>query len=181
MAQRRRRLSARSPERVGEAFARRPELPWATGRCLIVDREGREIRRAVTAYKDLLLRRWSYGLYLTPNFVSCPPPPSCAAAPSRVWASWTSASPTPWTTTCSLRLGRLAPPEVIDAPLAAFRMAEGSLSTSGFERQFAEHLQNAREHGRGHPVAVGANALLSRAIVLAYRGLRRARTRGGTR
>ena len=167
-------------ERVGEAFARRPELPWATGRCLIVDREGREIRRAVTAYKDLLLRRWSYGLYLTHNFVSCPATFMRRSALARVGVLDERFSYS-MDYDLFLRLGRLGPPEVIDAPLAAFRMAEGSLSTSGFERQFAEHLQNAREHGRGHPVAVGANALLSRAIVLAYRGLRRVRTRRGTR
>ena len=28
---------------------------------------------------------------------------------------------------------------------------------SGFERQFAEHAENAREHGDGHPVAVAGN------------------------
>ena len=50
-----------------------------------------------------------------------------------------------------LRLGRLSPPVVLDQPLAGFRMAPGSLSMSGFERQLVEHAQNAREHGDGHP------------------------------
>jgi hypothetical protein len=48
----------------------------------------------------------------------------------------------------------------------------------GFERQFEEHVENAREHGKGHPIAVRANALLSHAIVAVYRGLRRIRERG---
>jgi GT2 family glycosyltransferase len=77
-----------------------------------------------------------------------------------------------------LRLGRIGPPLVLDAPLAAFRMAEGSLSMTGFERQFAEHTQNAREHGDGHRVAVAANVLASRAIVATYRGMRRLRGGG---
>ena len=64
-----------------------------------------------------------------------------------------------------------------DEPLAAFRMAEGSLSMSGFERQFAEHAQNAREHGRDHPLALAANRLTSRSIVAAYRGMRALRNR----
>ena len=76
-----------------------------------------------------------------------------------------------------LRLGRLQPPVVLDAPLAAFRMAEGSLSMTGFERQFAEHAQNAREHGQGHPFAVGLNRLTSRLIVVIYHALRRLRAR----
>src|SRR5205085_489984 len=74
------------------------------------------------------------------------------------------------------RRARLAPPVVLDEPLTAFRMAEGSLSMSGFERQFAEHALNAREHGNGHRLAVTANVLTSRAIVLAYRAMRALRT-----
>src|SRR5712691_1818747 len=37
--------------KVGEAFESNPGALWATGGCIIVDHEGREIRRAVTAYK----------------------------------------------------------------------------------------------------------------------------------
>jgi hypothetical protein len=55
-------------------------------------------------------------------------------------------------------------------------MAEGSLSMSGFDRQFAEHVQNAREHGDGHPIAVAANVATSRAIVAVYHGMRRVRS-----
>ena len=76
-----------------------------------------------------------------------------------------------------LKLGRRSAPIVIDEPLACFRMVEGTLSMSGFERQFAEHLQNAREHGDGHRVAVGVNAAMSKSIVAAYHGLRWVRER----
>jgi glycosyltransferase involved in cell wall biosynthesis len=160
--------------RVGEALRARPEAPWATGRCRIVGAAGEDIRAPVTAYKDLLLRHYSYGLLLTQNFVSCPSTFVRKAALERVGALDErfrySMDYDLW-----LRLGRLGDPVVLDAPLAAFRMAEGSLSMTGFERQFAEHALNAREHGRGHPLAVRANAVLSRAIVVAYRGLRWAR------
>ena len=163
-------------ERVGDAFDRRPDALWATGRCLIEDGRGNEIRRAVTAYKDFFLRRYRFGLLLTQNFVSCPATFVRREALRQVgllderfkysmdYDLW-------------LRLGRLGDPVVIDAPLAAFRMAEGSLSMSGFERQFAEHTQNAREHGRGHPLAVAVNRLASAGIVAAYHGMRAVRRR----
>ncbi len=54
-------------------------------------------------------------------------------------------------------------------------MAEGSLSMSGFERQFAEHAEQARRHGGGHRAAVAVNRAMSRLIILAYRGMRAAR------
>ncbi len=76
-----------------------------------------------------------------------------------------------------LKLGRRGDPLVLGAPLATFRMAGDSLSLTGFETQFAEHVRNAREHGAGHPVAVGLNRAASRAMVLAYRPLRRGRRR----
>ena len=57
--------------------------------------------------------------------------------------------------------------------LATFRMGEGSLSITGFETQFEEHAQNARENGEGHRIAVAVNAGMSRAIVLVYRSIMR--------
>jgi glycosyltransferase involved in cell wall biosynthesis len=160
--------------RVGEALAARPGSLWATGPCLIVGADGEEIRGAVTRYKNLFLRRYSYGLHLVQNFVSCPSTFVRRAGFDRIgllderfkysmdYDLW-------------LRLGRLQAPLVLDEPLAAFRMAEGSLSMTGFERQFAEHAQNAREHGDGHRVAVALNRVTSRLIVTIYRLLRRLR------
>jgi len=160
--------------RVGKALADRPDALWATGPCLIVGADGEEIRGGVTRYKNLFLRRYSYRLHLVQNFVSCPSTFVRREGFDRIgllderfkysmdYDLW-------------LRLGRLQPPVVLTAPLAAFRMAEGSLSMTGFERQFAEHAQNASEHGAGHPVAVGLNRLTSRLIVVVYRTMRRVR------
>jgi glycosyltransferase involved in cell wall biosynthesis len=160
--------------RVQEAFAARPDALWATGRCLIIDGDGNEIRKGVTRYKDALLKRWSFPLFLTQNFVSSPATFVRRSALQELGGFEErfrySMDYDVW-----LKLGRRSPPIVIDAPLACFRMAEGSLSMTGFERQFAEHAQNARENGEGHPVAVATNVMTSRAIVAVYHGLRRLR------
>src|SRR3954453_7779740 len=162
--------------RVQEAFEARPGALWATGRCLIIDGDGNEIRRGVTAYKNALLDRWSFPLFLTQNFVSSPATFVRREAFDEVGLFEErfrySMDYDVW-----LRLSRRSAPIVIDEPLACFRMAEGSLSMSGFERQFAEHAQNAREHGEGHPVAVATNVITSRAIVAIYHGMRRVRDR----
>jgi hypothetical protein len=82
-----------------------------------------------------------------------------------------------------LRLGQRSRPVFIDAELAAFRMAEGSLSMSGFETQFVEHFESARPYAGEHSVAVRVNAVLSRLITFAYRAMRflRGRTMNRTR
>lgn len=145
--------------------------PWLTAPCLIIDGDGREIRRGVTRYKRFFLRHYGRRSLLVQNYV---------AAPSTFVRRETllavggfderfrySMDYDLW-----LRLARLADPVVLDEPVTAFRMAGGSLSMTGFERQFEEHAQNAREHGDGEPLAVAANVAVSRLIVLAYRAMR---------
>jgi glycosyltransferase involved in cell wall biosynthesis len=157
---------------VGAALARNPAAAWLTGYCYIVDDGGREIRKAVTAYKSLLLRRWSFGLYLTQNFVADPATFVRRSAVDAVGpldpAYRTSHDYDLW-----LRVARrFGPPIVLRRPLASFRMAEGTLSMGGFEAQFAEHAEVARKHGDQHALAVAVNRAMSALIVLVYRALR---------
>jgi glycosyltransferase involved in cell wall biosynthesis len=157
---------------VGRALAENPQSAWVTGYCRIIDGGGREIRRAVTSYKNFLLRHWSVSLYLTQNFVSDPATFVRRSALEEVgildpryrrshdYDLW-------------LRIAhRFGSPVVLRRPLASFRMAEGTLSMGGFEDQFAEHAEVARVHGTGHPVAVALNRWMSALIVAVYRVLR---------
>jgi len=156
---------------VGRAFAARPGAEWLTGRCLIIDADGREIRRPITAYKNWLLRHYSFRLYLTQNFVSCP---STFVRKD----AYEAVGPLDPRYRISmdydvfLRIARRWEPVVLDQELAVFRMEEGTLSIDGFEQQFVEHAEQARRHGTGHPVPVAANQVISRGIVLVYRALR---------
>lgn len=164
---------------VGAAFAGHPSAEWATGRCRIVGAEGAETRRLVTAYKNFMLRHYSFGRYLSNNFISSPATffrrtvlDDAGLLDERFKYS---ADYDFW-----LRLARRRDPLLIDADVARFRMGEGSLSITGFERQFEEHAQNARENGEGHAAAVAVNAVMSRAIVAVYRGVMfTRRLRGG--
>jgi glycosyltransferase involved in cell wall biosynthesis len=155
---------------VGTAFVARPEAEWATGRCLIIDGEGREIRRGATAYKNFLLRRYSRSLYLTQNFISAPA--TFARREAYVRHPFREDYAMSMDYDVFLQLAQAGDPIVLDRDLACFRMMEGTLSMSSFERQFAEHAEQARAHGAGHPVPVAINQAVSRLIVLVYRGLR---------
>jgi glycosyltransferase involved in cell wall biosynthesis len=164
---------------VGEAFATRPEAMWLTGYCRIVDGAGEDIREPVTRYKNFLLRRFSFPLYLTQNFVSDPAtfvrrtaldavgPLDSRYRISHDYDLW-------------LRVARRWEPIVLRRYLSSFRMVEGTLSMAGFERQFREHEEVARLRADGHRLPVLANAVMSRLIVLAYKVLR-ARRQAATR
>jgi glycosyltransferase involved in cell wall biosynthesis len=161
---------------VGEAFTRTPEALWVTGYCPIIDADGEEIRGPVASYKNWLLRHYSYRLYLTQNFVSDPAtfvrrtalpvegPLQERFAISHDYDLW-------------LHVAAQGDPVVLERPLARFRMTEGTVSMEGFELQFREHAQVARERGAGHPLAVAVNRLMSRLIVLVYHVLRLRRRR----
>ena len=161
---------------VGEALRERPDAMWLTGYCRIIDAEGREIRQPVTAYKNWLLRRYSFALYLTHNFVSAPATFFRRGALEeakgfderyRISVDYD----------LQLRIARRHDPIVLRRYLASFRMAEGSLSMSGFRTQFREHAEQARRHGAGHRPAVAANQLISAGIVGVYEVMRRVRSR----
>jgi glycosyltransferase involved in cell wall biosynthesis len=159
---------------VGEAFAARPEAQWATGRCRIVDGAGREIRKGATAYKNILLRHYSHALYLTQNFISAPA--TFARREAYLRHRFREDYAMSMDYDVFLQLAQGGDPIVIDRDLACFRMVEGTLSMSSFERQFAEHAEQARAHGAGHPVSVAVNQAMSRLIVVVYHGLRAMRS-----
>lgn len=121
---------------TAHVFAEQPGTLWATGRCLIIDERGREMRRLVTAYKDMLLRRYTYGLHLTQNFISAPSTFVSRRGFEEV-GLFHEHLRFSMDYDLYLRLGRLSPPAVIDHALAAFRMTEGTMSMTWFERQFA--------------------------------------------
>lgn len=166
-------------QRVGEAFAANPGTEWVTGGCSIVDEHGNEIRRGVTAYKNLFLRHHSRRLHLVQNHVSAPATFARRQALQEVGGYDErfkySADYDMW-----LKLGGREDPIILDSTLANFRMAGETLSLTGFETQFAEHAQNAREHGEDHPVAARLNYLTSRLIVAAYRSMRALRSLRGS-
>jgi len=159
---------------VLEAAEAHPAAWWYTGGCPIVDGEGREIRRAVTRYKNAWLRHYTFARYLTHNFVPCPATFVRAAAYDEV-GDYVLTQHYAMDYDLFLRVGRLGDPVVIDRDLAVFTMVEGTKSMTGFEAQFREHSEIARAHGQGHPMAVAVNWLASHAITLTYRSLRRFR------
>jgi glycosyltransferase involved in cell wall biosynthesis len=156
---------------VGRAFGAEPASDWVTGPCLIVDAADAEIRSAVTGYKRALLRRYSRRSLLVQNFVAAPSTFARADA-LRAIGGFDEGLRLAMDYDAWLKLARRTDPIVLGQPLAAFRMAEGSLSMSAFERQFAEHAAIARRHGEDHELAVTLNAVMSRVIVFAYARMR---------
>jgi GT2 family glycosyltransferase len=166
-----------SLERVAAAFQANPKAWWVTGSCIIIDGEDREIRRPITAYKNFLLRHYTYRVLLTQCFVSGPSTFFKKGAFDEVGLFDKSLSYAVDYDLC-LRLGRHRAPIILRGlPLAAFRMAGETLSLTGFDRQFAEGRRLARRYAGDDSLAVIGSDVMHTGIEFAYRVLRAVRDR----
>ena len=154
--------------RVVEFFNEHPERTWAYGKCRIVDEGDREIRRAITAYKNLLSRNYSYRKLLSENFI---------CQPSTFWKRdllteigyLNEAESLCMDYEFWLRIGQKYPAGVIDEYLANFRYYPDSKSWRGIEKQFQDELRLARRYGKGHWLALLLHRINYHKIVWAYR------------
>lgn len=134
-------------------FNENPTKKWAYGKCKIIDEHDREIRRPITIYKNLLLKKYSFAKLLTENFIS---------QPATFWKKelhgeigyfneeehfcmdyefW-------------LRIGQKYPAGVIDRYLANFRYYANSKSGSVNKKQFQDQFRLAKKFGRDHKIAL---------------------------
>ena len=156
---------------VLEAAHAHPEAPWVTGQCTIVDGDGEEIRRKVSGYKNFWLRHYSFGRYLTNNFISCPATFIHSEA-YRDAGEYDLDHHYSMDYDMFLRVARLGDPAIVHTTLAAFAMVEGTKSMTGFETQFREHFRIARARGAGHPLSVSINFAFSALVIALYKAMR---------
>ncbi len=137
---------------MGLFFAENPETMWAIGRVIVVDGNGREIRKFVSRYKDFKLAHYSFESHLVENYVGqmgvfFRRKAVEAAGPlnrDRHYAMdydlW-------------LRFGKRWKPGILPRVIGHFRMYENTKSMSSFQKQFDEDYAVAAVHAQGHPRA----------------------------
>jgi glycosyltransferase involved in cell wall biosynthesis len=150
--------------RVGRFFAEHPNASWVTGKCRIIDERGREIRKFVTLYKNLLLRFKGYGLLLVVNYISQPATFWRRDVVEKAGYFDESLHYAPeydfW-----LRTGQRFKLWFIDAYLASFRIHLTSKAGSSARAQFDADLEIARRY-TSSPLLIGLHKL-HRAVTVA--------------
>jgi glycosyltransferase involved in cell wall biosynthesis len=131
--------------RVGRFFAEHPDAHWVTGKCRIIDEHDREVRRLITAYKNFLLRHYSYSLLLVTNPIS---------QPATFWRRsllddigyFNKEEHLVMDYDYWLRSGQRHPLAVLDKYLASFRVHPSSKTSSSFLTTFKRELELAKQH-----------------------------------
>lgn len=59
-------------QKVARLFSTNQDIRWVTGKCNIIDENGKEIRRSITNYKNLLMLLRSFPLLFVTNYISQP-------------------------------------------------------------------------------------------------------------
>lgn len=160
--------------KVAEFFENHPDIKWAYGKCKIVNENDVEIRKPITWYKNLLLRRYTYRKLLTENFIS---------QPATFWRReihkdigyineqehftmdyefW-------------LRIGKKYPAGVINDYLANFRMYDTSKSGSLSNPQFKDELRIAKSFSDGAQLPIFLHKINYFKIVWTYKLMATAR------
>lgn len=160
---------------IAEALDGHPEAGWAAGRCHIMDGSGREIRRGVSAFKNTQLTMASRRLFLMNNYISAPATFVRRAELDAVGLLDLSLKYSMdydlW-----LRLWQRSDPVLLRQVVADFRMVEGTLSMTGFRKQFREHQALGLAYAGDDRLAALGNRAFSRGVVVIYSGMARLRT-----
>ncbi len=158
-------------QKVVDFFERNPGIMWLTGRCRIIDAEDGEIRKAVTAYKNFLLRHYRYELLLVENFVS---------QPATYWrrslyeqlGGFAENRPRSLDYEYWLRLGEKYPPGILGDYLASFRVHPQSMTGRGERIGFREGLELVGRYGSAAGFILPLYVLSYAKTAFAYRALR---------
>ncbi len=155
-------------KKVAEFFQNNPDKKWVYGKCKIINEKDQEIRKWITAYKNLLLKNYSYKKLLTENFIS---------QPATFWRKelldeigylnekehfcmdyeyW-------------LRIGQKYDAGVINDYLANFRYYSNSKSGSVNKKQFQDELRLAKKYNQGKIWPILLHEINYRKIVSIYR------------
>lgn len=154
---------------IGEFLARNPESSWVTGKCRTVDDHGREIRSAITRYKNFWLRRRSLRALQVLNYVSQPATFWHRRVLERV-GEFDESLEYAMDYDYSLRVARHFRLDYIDRYLASFRVHPSSKAGASAHAQFDAGLEIARRYVRS-PVLLGLHRAHNALTVGIYRRL----------
>jgi glycosyltransferase involved in cell wall biosynthesis len=130
---------------ISSAYIKNPSALWFAGRGIVIDKNGKEIARVVTWYKNLLLSFSSYCLLLITNYLM---------QPSIFFSKKALDKYGPLTGTLDfiteydfwLKLGRISMPVIINKNLSRFRIEPGTKTKRMFTKLVFEDTKIVKKY-----------------------------------
>lgn len=154
--------------KIVDFFEKNPDKKWVYGKCKIIDKNDKEIRKPITIYKNFLLKHYSYTKLLSENFISQPATFWKRQIHSEVgffdenehlcmdYEFW-------------LKIGEKYPVGVIHDYLANFRYYTDNKSSSANKKQFKDELRIAKKYSNGRILPILLHEINYFKITLIYK------------
>jgi len=139
--------------KAAKFFKKNPEIKWAYGRCKIIDENDKEIRKWITAYKNLLGKNFSYPKLLAENFI-CQPATFWRRELLDEIGYFNEKEHFCMDYEFWLRAGQKYPAGAIPEHLANFRYYSNSKSGSVNKKQFQDELRLAKQFGKDYRFSI---------------------------
>lgn len=126
-----------SLHRVNAFFRDHANVSWMTGRCRIIDEQGKDVAGLARQYKDFLLRHYSRNMLLMINFIAQMSTFWRRSAYERV-GEFSTEQHLVMDYDYWLRLLQLGDPGIVPQTVSAFRLHQDAKSTQRYRAQFHE-------------------------------------------
>lgn len=154
-------------QKVMDIFKKDINCKWVAGRCRIIDENGKEIRKAVTNYKNKWLARYSYERLLVEDFISQPAVWFRKSFLNEVGLLDENLHYTMdydlW-----LRMGAKAEPAIINDYIASFRFYSGSKTGGELKKSLSEVRELCRRYANGRKSILMGNWMYRMKILIGY-------------
>lgn len=150
---------------IAQFYVRNPQTQWFIGKCKIVDEKDREIRKQVTAYKNLWLKKYNHQTLLILDYISQPASFWTRTAYKEIGQfnekEYWELDYEYW-----LRLGKKFSPKLIDKYLANFRVHKKAKTSLGVKHFWQEFVVARRF--TSNPLILGLHLVNFLSIVIGY-------------
>lgn len=154
-------------KKMADYFQKNPDKKWVFGKCRIINENDQEIRKSITFYKNLFLKRYSYGKLLAENFI-CQPAVFWKKELLNEIGYFNKGEHFCMDYEYWLRIGKIYDPGFIDDNLANFRYYTNSKSGSVNKKQFQDELRISKKYGQGHTLSILLHKMNYYKIVFSY-------------
>jgi len=131
-------------KKVSEYFANNPKTLWLAGKGKVIDKDGKEIARLVTLYKNLLLKRKSYFMLLVVNYLM-QPSVFLSRKAYKKYEDFESSGGNVMEYKKWLEIGKDEMPAVLDDCLSSFRITRSTISSTLFRTILVKDYKIAAE------------------------------------
>lgn len=132
-------------EIVGNTFLQKPDTLWLAGRGAVIDKDGKQIYKVITSYKNNLLKINRYPFLLMVNYFM-QPSVFFGKRAFKKFGPFNKTDPEVVEYDFWLKLGKIKMPRVVDKKLSSFRLTNNTISSRLYKKMLSADYSIAKKN-----------------------------------